>query len=429
MKSRTNRCSWPFRSEPVGAYRLLLALLLLCAALARAAEPDLLEPEQAFRFSARLKDARSIEVTYEIAPGYYLYREQFKFAVTPAGCEARRAAVPARQDQERRVFRRGGNLSRQSLDRAPARVGGAETAAVTLSAVSQGCADVGVCYIPQEQKAQLQLAAAGGRAPSARRRSAFPARSAPGPAPTTRVSPAFRRRLLADSSPASSGSACCSPLRRACSRWCPILSGIIVGARPARDAGCAGSCFAAIYVLGMAITYAVGGRGGRIVRRDALRGAAERVGARRVRGALRRASRWRCSASTSCSCRPRCKARLAAASNRLHGGRIAGVFVMGVLSALIVGPCVAAPLAGALLYISQSRDVVLGGSALFAMALGMGAPLLLGRRLGRRVAAQGRPVDGDGEALLRRGAARRRDLYRLAAAPARRAHAAPGRPC
>ena len=50
---------------------------------------------------------------------------------------------------------------------------------------------------------------------------------------------------------------------------------------------------------------------------------------------------------------------------------------MGALSALIVGPCVAAPLAGALLYISQSRDVVLGGSALFAMALGMGVPLLV----------------------------------------------------
>jgi thiol:disulfide interchange protein DsbD len=61
----------------------------------------------------------------------------------------------------------------------------------------------------------------------------------------------------------------------------------------------------------------------------------------------------------------------------MRGGRFAGVFAMGVLSALIVGPCVAAPLAAALLYISQSRDVVLGGSALFAMALGMGVPLLV----------------------------------------------------
>ena len=70
------------------------------------------------------------------------------------------------------------------------------------------------------------------------------------------------------------------------------------------------------------------------------------------------------------------QSRLAEASGRIKGGHVTGVFAIGVLSALIVGPCVAAPLAGALLYISQTRDVVLGGSALFAMALGMGVPLL-----------------------------------------------------
>jgi thiol:disulfide interchange protein DsbD len=71
------------------------------------------------------------------------------------------------------------------------------------------------------------------------------------------------------------------------------------------------------------------------------------------------------------------QSRLAVTSNRLHGGHFAGVFGMGVLSALIVGPCVAAPLAGALLYISKSGDYVLGGAALFALALGMGVPLLV----------------------------------------------------
>ncbi|WP_377161692.1 protein-disulfide reductase DsbD [Roseateles sp. UC29_93] len=65
------------------------------------------------------------------------------------------------------------------------------------------------------------------------------------------------------------------------------------------------------------------------------------------------------------------------ASNRIKGGRHVGVFLMGGLSALLVGPCVAAPLAGALVYISQTRDVVLGGSALFALACGMSVPLLL----------------------------------------------------
>jgi thiol:disulfide interchange protein DsbD len=71
------------------------------------------------------------------------------------------------------------------------------------------------------------------------------------------------------------------------------------------------------------------------------------------------------------------QSRLASASNRQSGGKLASVFAMGAISALIVGPCVAAPLAGALVYISQTRDVVIGGSALFSMALGMSIPLLL----------------------------------------------------
>jgi len=70
-------------------------------------------------------------------------------------------------------------------------------------------------------------------------------------------------------------------------------------------------------------------------------------------------------------------ARLAAAQGKLRGGRVASVAGMGVLSAVIVSPCVAAPLAGALLYISQTRDVAMGGAALFTLALGMGAPLVL----------------------------------------------------
>jgi len=68
---------------------------------------------------------------------------------------------------------------------------------------------------------------------------------------------------------------------------------------------------------------------------------------------------------------------LTAVGRRVPGGRAAAAWFMGVLSALLVGPCIAAPLAGALLYIGQTRDVVLGGAALFySLALGMGAPLI-----------------------------------------------------
>jgi thiol:disulfide interchange protein DsbD len=69
--------------------------------------------------------------------------------------------------------------------------------------------------------------------------------------------------------------------------------------------------------------------------------------------------------------------RMVNTANKLKGGQFLGVFIMGALSALIVSPCVAAPLAGALLYISQTHDVVLGAAALFALSIGMGVPLLL----------------------------------------------------
>jgi thioredoxin:protein disulfide reductase len=71
------------------------------------------------------------------------------------------------------------------------------------------------------------------------------------------------------------------------------------------------------------------------------------------------------------------ESKLLNASNKLKGGEFVGVFIMGVLSALIVSPCVAAPLAGALIYIGQTHNVLLGGVGLFALAIGMGVPLLL----------------------------------------------------
>jgi len=70
------------------------------------------------------------------------------------------------------------------------------------------------------------------------------------------------------------------------------------------------------------------------------------------------------------------QSRLTEYSNKQQGGTLTGVAIMGFLSALIVGPCVAAPLAGALIYIGQTGDAVLGGLALFALSMGMGAPLV-----------------------------------------------------
>ncbi|ALM85351.1 protein-disulfide reductase [Bordetella sp. N] len=89
------------------------------------------------------------------------------------------------------------------------------------------------------------------------------------------------------------------------------------------------------------------------------------------------------------------QARMSDRASRIPGGRAAGAALMGAISALIVGPCVAAPLAGALLYISQTGDVVLGGSALFALAWGMGVPLLIvGASAGTLLPKAGAWMDG-----------------------------------
>jgi len=154
----------------------------------------------------------------------------------------------------------------------------------------------------------------------------------------------------------------------------PILSSVIVGAgRPVTRAR--GLVLAGAYVIGMAITYAVAGVAAGLsgvmlsaaLQNPWVLGAFALVF---IALALAMFGFYELQLPVAL------QRRLADASNRFQGGQLAGVFVMGALSALILGPCVAAPLAGALLYIGQSRDAVLGGSALFTMALGMGVPLL-----------------------------------------------------
>ena len=348
--------------------RLILILLLLLPALARGAEPDLLEPDRAFRFSARLKDERSIEVNYLIAPGYYLYRDKFRFALSPAGARLGEPQLPAGRKHRDEFFGevetyRGSLSFVLPFEAGDAGAGGA----LTLVATSQGCADVGVCYVPHEQKARLQLASVGPGAPPA----LFDgARGAAGEDDRfaavigggfwIAVASFFGFGLLLSFTP------CVLPM-------VPILSGVIVGS--GQVSRTKGFLLAAAYVLGMAITYALAGVAAGLSG-EMLAATLQNPWVLGAFAALFVVLALAMFGVYELQLPVALQSRLADASNRIHGGHAAGVFGMGALSALIVGPCVAAPLAGALLYISQSRDVVLGGSALFAMALGMGAPLL-----------------------------------------------------
>ena len=365
------------------AKRLVFALLLLLACAARAGEPELLEPEKAFRFSARMIAADRLEVRYEIAPGYYMYRDKFRFGAEPASISLDASQLPPgtiKKDEffgEVQVYR--GDM-RFVL---PLTVAGEPVPRFTLNAVSQGCADIGVCYPPQEQKAEIRHtglssgALGAGVSPFLQAAPGAPASAAaPSGKPQSEdtlitelfkggywalVLSFFGFGLLLALTP------CVFPM-------IPILSGILVphGEHLTHARGFALSL---AYVLGMAITYALAGIAAGLLGTllsAALQNPWVLSGFAAV-FVLLAASMF---GFYELQLPSALQSRLAVTTNKLHGGHFASVFVMGALSALIVGPCVAAPLAGALLYIGQSGDGVLGGSALFAMALGMGVPLL-----------------------------------------------------
>lgn len=361
--------------------RFLLHCLFLLCGVAHAAQPELLDPEQAFRFSARLVDAGQIEVRYQVAQGYYLYRDKFRFSVQPAGASLGDAQLPPGTMKHDEFF---GNVETYRGDvviRIPLENPGA-VSPVKLMVISQGCADAGVCYVPQESRADLQLAslgtatAGGSDAPASAERWMSRLAAPAGPAPQgedARIAGLFAEGfwiliasffgfgLLLSFTP------CVLPM-------VPILSGIIVG-RGHHLTKMHGFMLSVSYVLGMALAYA-------------LAGVAAGLSGAMLSAALQ--TSWVLGAVAivfvalalamfgvyELQLPVGLQSRMSDAANRLPGGRMAGVFLMGAVSALIVGPCVAAPLAGALLYIGRSGDVVLGGAALFAMALGMGVPLL-----------------------------------------------------
>lgn len=352
--------------------RLILVLLLAISGYARAAEPELLEPDKAFRFAARLKDARSIEVSYQIAPGYYMYRDKFRFTLAPAGVTPGEPQLPAGKKHRDEFFGEVETYRGSLSILLPFELARAGVPAIQLAAVSQGCADIGVCYVPHEQKAELRLASLSAGATRSDSVSGLLSGAGPG-ADETRVARVFEGGfwlviasffgfgLLLSFTP------CVLPM-------VPILSGVIIGTgQPVTKAR--GFLLAAAYVLGMAITYAVAGIAAGLSG-AMLSGVLQNPWVLGAFAAVFVALALSMFGFYELQLPLALQNRIATASNRFYGGRTAGVFVMGVLSALIIGPCVAPPLAGALLVIADRGQVALGGSALFAMALGMGVPLL-----------------------------------------------------
>ncbi|MDG9969109.1 protein-disulfide reductase DsbD [Achromobacter mucicolens] len=362
---------------------LAVMLLLLGWQSAARAQAEFLEPEKAFVFSAQMASPDTLELHYRVAPGYYMYRERFGIAITPADATTLGQAVyPKGEVKYDPTFEKDMEVFHKDVTiRVPVGAGGQP---FTLTLTGQGCADAGLCYPPMDSTVKLTPVAGGY------------AVAGTGIGGAASAAPATSGGLSALVNAGDTGLAdalgglgwiktagvflvlglllaftpCVLPM-------IPILSSIVLGGaqhqRPSRSRGLA---LAATYVLGMSVVY------------TALGVAAGLSGAGLAAWLQ---TPWILSLFAillavlalamfdvfTFQMPSGIQAMLSDRSSRMPGGRYTGALVMGALSALIVGPCVAAPLAGALLYISQTGDVVLGGSALFAMAWGMGVPLLI----------------------------------------------------
>ena len=401
-------------------------------------EDQFLDPDVAFVLRAAPVGPDAIEARWDIAPGYYLYREKFRFRAAD-GSEASlgEADLPEGMIKDDEYF----GPMEVYYDSVGARVpvvGLAPGDAVDIDITYQGCADAGLCYPPITRTVSLLLPAAladtGGGAGSDADASG---RSEPGnPGASSTVPNPQVRGIAGGASGASgfvgpvTGTGTERPLSGAPARpgpvatdiapiempeqdrvatalmsgnrWLvilslfgagllltftpcvlpmvPILTSIIVGRGEESGGGAASTrrafALSLVYVLAMALTYTVAGVLAGLFGAN-LAAAFQSPWIVSVFALvfvllalsmfgfyeLRMPASW--------------QAGLAAASHRQRGGTWAGVAAMGGLSALIVSPCVAAPLAGVLIYIGQTGDPWLGGAALFALGMGMGVPLIV----------------------------------------------------
>lgn len=134
----------------------LLPLVLGASTFTAAQEPELLEPEKAFRISTQPLDERNVEVRFQIADGYYMYRDRFKFE-TAAGKLLADVGLPKGKVKEDPFFGKTETYRREVRIRVPVSTADAARGNVKIKVTSQGCADIGVCYLPLEQFVEVRL--------------------------------------------------------------------------------------------------------------------------------------------------------------------------------------------------------------------------------------------------------------------------------
>ena len=363
----------------------LMAALLSLPMAAAAAADDFLDPEAAFRLSVQAQDAQHVAMHFAIAPGYYLYRERLSVQAEPAAAAGAAVAIPRGKTKFDETFQKEVEYFHDEVTLVLPIAADAPPFRLTVG--HQGCAEKGLCYPPATHAFDLKPGAGGWTvvavaeadstaAPAAPTASvAAPLAAAPAAPETGRFASALQSRSLLTvagvfllAGVLLSFTPCVLPML-------PILSSIIVGQRGTVSRW-RGFSLASAYALGMALVYTAFGMTAGLLG-EGLAAALQNAWVLGAFALLLAGLSLSMFGVYELQLPNALQSKLSEVSGRLQGGRYLGVFVMGGLSALIVGPCVAAPLAGALVYISRTHDVWLGGIALFSLAAGMSVPLLL----------------------------------------------------
>ncbi|VVO20830.1 protein-disulfide reductase DsbD [Pseudomonas fluorescens] len=317
---------------------------------------DFLPVGKAFSFTSERLESGETQLFWQIADGYYLYQQRMKF---DGLADADKPSLPegeAHSDEffgEQQVYRQGLEL------RIPAGASG------QIKVGFQGCADAGLCYPPQTEVVDL-----GGSTTLANATQA----------PDQALASGLQQRALGWSLLVFFGLGLLLAFTPCSLPMLPILAGLVVGsgASPGRGFFLAGS-----YVVSMALVYAamgvlaalLGANLPALLQQPWLLGSFAAVF---VLLSLPMFGFFELQLPVAL------RDRLEGVGRTRRGGSLIGAGVLGALSGLLVGPCMTAPLAGALLYIAQSGNALHGGLILFVMGIGIGVPLLLLVTVGNR---------------------------------------------
>ena len=332
-------------------------------------DDELLPPDQAFAFELEPLDGNTLLGRWTVADGYYMYKDKIKFSIKSGdGITIAGVDLPQGKVHNDEFFGKIEVYYNQLEGKLRLARDKTEATDIVVTATYQGCSEkLGVCYPPITKDIKLALAAgvmgstAADSGATLSEQDTLAASLAGGSIFYT-ILIFFGAGLLLTFTP------CVFPM-------IPIISSIIAGQGEQLTTRKAFT-MSLVYVLAMALTYTVAGVVMGLVGEN-VQAVFQNPWVLGTFAGIFLLLSLSMFGFYELQMPTFIQSRLTEISNRQQGGTLVGVAIMGLLSALIVGPCVTAPLVGALIYIGQTGDAVLGGAALFALSMGMGVPLII----------------------------------------------------